>query len=105
MQLYASVNMDALKKKMAELQQETLKEDFWQNKELFTRTNQEISSLKRRIVPFDDLKGELQEAAELFDMALQEQDSSVLDEICGNDCVVQEEIRRARNARASLRRG
>ncbi|MBP6990486.1 MAG: peptide chain release factor 2 [Spirochaetes bacterium] len=82
-QLYASVNMDALKRKMAELQQETLKENFWQNKELFTKTNQEISNLKRRIVPFDELKGELQEAAELFDMALQERDSSVLDEICG----------------------
>ncbi len=82
-QLYASVNMDGLKKRMDELQQETLKENFWQNKELFTRTNQEISSLKRRIVPFDDLKGELQGAAELFDMALQERDSVVLDEICG----------------------
>jgi peptide chain release factor 2 len=86
-QLYASVNMDALKAKAAELQQETLKENFWQNKELFTKTNQEISNLKRRIVPFDDLKGELQEAAELFDMALQERDSSVLDEICGTIAV------------------
>jgi peptide chain release factor 2 len=82
-QLYASVNMDMLKKKMAELQQETLKEDFWQNKELFTKTNQEMSNLKRRIVPFDELKADLQEAAELFDMALQERDSGVLDEICG----------------------
>ena len=82
-QLYVSVGMDALKKKMTELQQETIKEDFWQNKERFTKTNQEISSLKRRVVPFDDLRSELQEAAELFDMALQERDGGVLDEICG----------------------
>jgi peptide chain release factor 2 len=81
-QLYASVNMDMLKKRMAELQQETLREDFWQNKELFTKTNQEISNLKRRIVPFDSLKTELLDASELFDMALQERDSGVLDEIC-----------------------
>ena len=82
-QLYVSVGMDALKKKMTDLQQETIKEDFWQNKERFTKTNQEISNLKRRVVPFENLRSELQEAAELFDMALQERDSGVLDEICG----------------------
>lgn len=82
-ELYASVNIDALKKKMAQLQAETQKEDFWQKKELFTKTNQEISSLKRRIDPFNNLLNEVREASELFEIALSEKDTELLDEMCG----------------------
>ncbi|OHD64778.1 MAG: peptide chain release factor 2, partial [Spirochaetes bacterium RBG_13_51_14] len=82
-ELYASVNIDALKSKVSELQQETLKQDFWENKELFTRTNREISGLKRRIDPFNNLKNEMKEALELFEMALLDRDTDVLNEICG----------------------
>lgn len=81
--LYASLNMDSLKKKVAALQLESQKEDFWQNKELFTRTSQEISRMKRRIDPFDALMNEVKESCELFDMALQEDDASLLNEIAG----------------------
>lgn len=82
-ELYASVNIDALKKKAAELQEQTQKEEFWQDKELFTRTNREISNLKRRIEPFDSLMSTVQEADELFEMALQDRDTGVLDELSG----------------------
>jgi peptide chain release factor 2 len=80
-ELYSSVNIDALKKRAAELQERTIKEDFWQDKELFTSTNREISNLKRRIEPFDLLMNEVKEATELFEMALQDKDTAVLDEI------------------------
>jgi peptide chain release factor 2 len=82
-ELYNSVNIEALKKKAAELQEQTLREDFWQNKELFTSTNREISKLKRQIEPFDRLTNEVKEASELFEMAMQDKDISVLDEISG----------------------
>jgi peptide chain release factor 2 len=81
-QLYASVNIEALKKRAAELQEQTLKDNFWQDKELFTKTNQEISSLKRRIEPFDNLMNTVHEAEELFEMALQDKDAGILNEIC-----------------------
>ena len=80
-ELYRSVNIDALKKRAAALSEQTLREDFWQNKELFTSTNREISSLKRRIEPFVSLMNEVKEAAELFEMAQQDKDTALLDEI------------------------
>jgi peptide chain release factor 2 len=80
-ELYSSVNIDSLKKRAASLSEQTLKEDFWQNKELFTSTSREISSLKRRIEPFDSLMNEVKEAAELFEMAMQDKDTALLDEI------------------------
>jgi peptide chain release factor 2 len=83
-ELYGSVNIGALKNKAAELQEQTLREDFWQNKELFTSTNREISNLKRRIEPFDRLANEVKEAVELFEMAMQDKDTGVLDEISAN---------------------
>jgi len=83
-ELYASVNVDALKKKAAELREQTQKEEFWQDKDLFARTSRELSNLKRRIEPFDSLMNTVHEAEELFEMALQDRDAAVLDEISDN---------------------
>jgi peptide chain release factor 2 len=80
-QLYASVNIDGLKKKAAELQELTVREDFWQNKDLFTKTNRELSGIRRRIEPFDSLMNEVKEASELFEMAMQDRDEDVLREL------------------------
>lgn len=82
-QLYASVGVDELKKRAAELHGMTLKEDFWQDKDLFAQTNRELSALRRRIEPFDNLTAELNESMELFEMAMQDRDTGILDEICG----------------------
>ena len=82
-ELYVSVDIDSLKKKVSELNQKTLSEEFWKNKDLFARTNQQLSSLRRRIVPFEHLMNELHEDSELLEIALQEGDAAVLDEICG----------------------
>ncbi|MBN1496843.1 MAG: peptide chain release factor 2 [Spirochaetes bacterium] len=83
-ELYASVNVDALKKKAAELREQTQKEEFWQDKDLFARTSRELSNLKRRIEPFDSLMNTVREAEELFEMALQDRDAAVLDELSDN---------------------
>ncbi len=80
-QLYVSVNIAGLKKRIAELQEQTHQEDFWQNKELFAKTNQEISRLKRRVDPFVNLMTKVRETAELFDMAFQDKDIDVLNEL------------------------
>ena len=82
-ELYGSVDIDALKKKAAGLHQKTLNEEFWHNKELLAKTNREISSLRRRIDPFEHLMSEMKEDAELFEMAVQEGDAEVVKDICG----------------------
>lgn len=82
-ELYASVNIESLKKRMSELQEQTRKDDFWQNKELFTRISKEITGLKKRVDPFVNLLSEVREAAELFEMAFQDKDADVLNELSG----------------------
>lgn len=82
-ELYASVNIESLKKRIAELEQQTQKEEFWQNKELFTRTNKEITALKKRVDPFVSIMNEVKDATELFEMALQDRDADVLNELSG----------------------
>jgi len=82
-ELYASVDIDALKKRASALSQKIQSEEIWKDKELSAKTNQELSSLKRRIEPFEQLMNELREGSELLEIAMQEGDAAVLDEICG----------------------
>ncbi|MBN2160855.1 MAG: peptide chain release factor 2 [Spirochaetes bacterium] len=83
-QLFNTVNIIGMKQQLGDLQQQTLREEFWQDKELFTRTNREITNLKRRIEHFDALSGDLAEATGLLEMAISERDFDVAKEICGN---------------------
>lgn len=80
-ELFNSINVPALKKELAGLEQETCKEDFWKDKERVARVNQKISMLKRRIEPWERLLGQLQEDRELMEMALEESDTDVMNDI------------------------
>ncbi len=82
-ELYVSVDIGSLKEKAAVLSQKIQSEEVWKNKELFARTNQELSLVKRRIEPFEQLMNELKEDSELLEIAIEEGDASVLREICG----------------------
>jgi len=81
--LYKSLDIESLKTRTKMLEGETQKEDFWQNKEKFAETNQEISKLKKKIDPWDRLISDLNESIELIDMASSENDIDLLDEIGG----------------------
>jgi len=81
-EMYSSIGIDSLKEKLAELEKETLKDDFWQDKERFTRVNQEISRLKRKIDPWTQMIRELSESLELADMAMGDGDMDVMAEVC-----------------------
>lgn len=80
-ELYNSVGIPAQRDKLIELEDETKRDDFWQNKERFTQVNQELSLLKKRIDPWVTLIKDVDEAAELLELALAENDSSVLEEL------------------------
>lgn len=81
--LYKSLDIESLKTRAKILEGETQKEDFWQNKEKFAETNQEISKLKKKIDPWDRLISDLSESIELIDMASSENDIDLLNEIGG----------------------
>jgi peptide chain release factor 2 len=80
---FNTVGVPQKKEHLAELKEETLKEGFWEDKERFALINREISILEKRTEPWDILLNELEESVELVDMALAEEDTSILDDICG----------------------
>jgi peptide chain release factor 2 len=80
-ELYDSINVKALKEKLAKLEEETYQDNFWKDKNRVTQVNQEISRLKRRIFPWDELIREVSETKELMEIALSESDLEMINEI------------------------
>lgn len=83
-ELYKTIDLDGQKEQLARLEQETLKDDFWKDKENFAAVNQKISRLKRKIDPWDAMVEEVSESAELMEMAFEEDDNDILAEIAEN---------------------
>jgi len=82
--MYKTIDVESLKLKLSDLEKETLKDDFWKDKERFAETNQQISRLKRKIDPWDKCVADIDETAELMEMALAESDDELISDICGN---------------------
>ncbi|HPI23494.1 MAG TPA: PCRF domain-containing protein, partial [Spirochaetota bacterium] len=78
--LYASINVDALRSKLAALEAKASADDAWQDRERLATLNREISALKKRIEPWDRLMGTIGENRELMEIALAESDEGVLAE-------------------------
>lgn len=80
-ELYNSIHVEAFKEKLAKLEGEAVKDDFWKDTNRVAQVNQEISRLKRRISPWDNLIRELSEAKEFMEIALSESDMEMMNEI------------------------
>lgn len=80
-ELLESLDIPSRKIELAELEKETVKDDFWQNKERFASINQQISSLKRKIEPWDRLVSEINESIELLQIAFDDKDYAIISDI------------------------
>ncbi len=81
-ELFAAIGIENLKTELSALEQESVKDDFWKDKERFAEVNQEMSRLKKKIEPWESFITELSDSSELMDMALSEDDSEILQDIC-----------------------
>ncbi len=82
-EIYRTVDLEGSRKKLFDLEKETLNEDFWKDKEHFATVNREITRLKKKIEPWDALRDEVNEAFELMEMAMSEDDEEILNDIAG----------------------
>ncbi len=80
-ELYNSINVEALKEQLAKLEKETFQDNFWKDQNRVAQVNQEISRLKRRVFPWDELIREVSETKELMEIALSESDREMMNEI------------------------
>ena len=76
-----SIHLNLLKERLQNLEKETQQENFWEDKERFTKINKEISRLKKKIEVWDGFQIEIQETLDLMELALSEQDHEILESL------------------------
>jgi len=89
-EMLESMGIVKIRKKLHELEQEIQKDDIWKDQATFTKINQEISGIKRKIEPWDTIISDITESVELLEMAIEEGDSSIAEEIAKNRVLFQE---------------
>lgn len=85
-----SIGITKIRKKLQELEQEIQKDDIWKDQALFTQINQEISSIKRKIEPWDQLLADISELLELLEISIEECDTALSEEIAKNRLILEE---------------
>ena len=74
-------DIESKQKRIEELEQETLKEDFWQDIKKSNEVNKELSSLKKIISKLAKLTTEIKDNIELIPLLNNEELSTVEDEL------------------------
>ncbi len=87
-----SIGIIKIRKKLNELEQEIQKDDIWKDQALFTQINQEISSIKRKIEPWDHLISDITESLELLEISIEENDTALSEEIAKKRMLLQEKF-------------
>ena len=79
--LGSALRIDELKKLAAELDEQTLDPDFWSNQENSSKVLQKVKQTKDTIESYEELKGRLEDAITLAEMAIEENDESYVEEV------------------------
>ena len=79
-----SMGIVKIKKKLHELEEQLQKDDIWKNQAEFTRINQEISGIKRKIEPWEQLIAEIIESHDLLEISIEEEDTGISGDIVKN---------------------
>ena len=82
--LYNTLEIDALNKEIKALEQTTTKEGFWDNPEESQKVLKKISGFKAKVEKYNALKSLYEDTLTLIEMADEEEDLSLLEEIDQN---------------------
>lgn len=80
-ELYTALGLDYIQKEVVELDNQAMKEDFWNDMENSQAVLQKASRLKAVIGTFQKLQNQYDDLQTLIDMAIEEDDDSVEEEI------------------------
>ena len=80
-ELAAALRIDDLKKEAEELEKQTLEPDFWNDQANSSKVLKHTKHIKSKIENFENLKNKLSDAQVLCEMAIEENDESMVDEI------------------------
>ena len=76
-----ALRIEELKAEVEELEKVTFEPDFWSNQENSTKTLQKIKQMKSKIEAYEALSLRLEDAIVMAEMAIEENDESLTDEI------------------------
>jgi len=77
---------------LAELEQEMAAPDFWNDLEKAQKVNQRIKSLQDKIKQYQDLKKRWEDIEVLIELAIEEQDASMVEEIGSEVAALQKDV-------------
>ena len=80
-ELGKALRIEELKEEVATLEKETFDPDFWSNQENSTKVLQKIKQSKDKIERYESLVNRLEDAIVMAEMAIEENDESLTDEI------------------------
>jgi len=80
-ELGEALDIDGCKKSVAELEEESAQDGFWNDLENSQKVLQKIKQLKDKISAYEKLTGEWEDATTLCEMAMEEDDASLVEEI------------------------
>ncbi len=80
-ELAAALKLDELKKEIAELEEKTLASDFWNSADSSGEILRRIKYLKDKVAAYDALASNLEDTLTLTEMAIEEEDESVTEEV------------------------
>lgn len=76
-----ALRIDELKIEVEELEKQTFEPDFWSNQENSTKVLQKVKQIKNKIENYEALYQRLEDAIVMAEMAIEENDESLTDEI------------------------
>ena len=79
--LKESMKLSEVEEELANLEKQTLSQDFWQDTENQAKVLSKISSLKKKVTLFKDVENDLSATQEIFDLVVEENDNNLEKEI------------------------
>ncbi|HRX15253.1 MAG TPA: peptide chain release factor 2 [Spirochaetota bacterium] len=78
---YNGIGIDGKKKQLEKLESMTYTDGFWNDKENSAQVNKEISILKKKVDPWEQIITDIKDAKELLEVAAEEGDANLIEEI------------------------
>ena len=95
-ELGSQLRIEEAKERAAELERETLVQDFWNDAESSSKTLREIKQLKDKYESYEELLAKLEDTYTLCEMAIEENDEGSVEEVVAETEYIEAEAERKR---------
>ena len=90
------LRIDEAKERAADLERETMVQDFWNDAEKSSKKLREIKQLKDKVESYEELVSRLEDATVLCEMAIEANDEDSADEVVAETDFIEAEAERKR---------